>query len=287
MRFKKTYTMIPKCSLGLVTSNGCGHPCSKCDAATQSDIKVVQVPDDQPVIVSAYLNKEIVYTEDTIVATVEFDKPINRDKMLIECSYGVITTDVQNNYNDNKRFNIIFTTTADSLGKKNICIGYQGINRYFHINIIKPLPKIMEVDLSPMSVKHGENITVTINMNRELEVNEPYPQLIIDTNAFDLITDIKPLAITKAALRCVIQAKGEPGVYKVVAQYPGQGIVENTITIEKADSIEWATKEDIDGLFPELDPDGGVIVPDPDQPPLLVEWADEEDIDALFPELNK
>ena len=86
MRFKKTYTMIPKCSLGLVTSNGCGHPCSKCDAATKSDIKVLQVPDDQPVIVSAFLDKEIIYTEDTVIATVEFDKPINKDEMLIECS---------------------------------------------------------------------------------------------------------------------------------------------------------------------------------------------------------
>lgn len=286
MRFKKTYTMIPKCSLGLVTSNGCGHPCSKCDAATKSDIKVLQVPDDQPVIVSAFLDKEIIYTEDTVIATVEFDKPINKDEMLIECSYGIVTTAVQNNYNDNKRFNIIFSTTGDSLGKKNICIGYKGINRYFHVNIIKPLPKIMEVDLSPASLLHGGNVIITINMNRELEVNEPYPTLIIDTNAFDIIEEMKPLAITRAALRCVIQAKGEPGVYTVIAQYPGQEAITNKITIEEEDRVEWATKEDIDGLFPELDPDGGVIVPDPDQPPILVEWADEEDIDALFPELK-
>lgn len=286
MEFKKTYTMVPKCSLGLFSSSGCGHPCSQCDASTQSEVIVTQVPHNQPVIVSAHLNKEQFYSGEVIVATVEFDRPVDRNKILIECSYGIITTSINNEYGDDMRFTILLNVGQDALGKKNICIGYKGVNRYFHISVIKPLPKIMEVELSPMSVSHGENVVVTIKINRELERDEPFPQLVIDNSAFDLIEDLKPLAITKAAIRGVVQAKGEPGVYRVLAQYPGQPQVVSSITIEKPDEIEWATKEDIDALFPELNDDGGVIVPDPDLPPLVVEWATEEDIDALFPELQ-
>lgn len=277
MVFKKVYTQIPVCSLGQ-TPNGI-KDCAICDAATSTTPYPVTVPENQAVPIGANIDKYVCYGGDFFVVTLEYDKYLNPNDVLVKLSPGL--TEEKREYLDHRYVRITIRSDVYNLGKKNICVGYMGINRYFHVEVIKAYPKIVNIIASPSTLKQGENSIVTVVLNRELEIGEEMPFITINTDAFIYIDEIKPLPITKASLKFTLQAKADKGTYEIMAQFPGSLPVTTVIQIEEEEDLVWATKEDIDGLFDEL----GETVPPGEIPESTDRYATKEDIDALFPEL--
>lgn len=283
MNLKKTFTMVPECSLG--ESFRCNKICDCCDKATKIKYGIVQVPDNIPIPISFSIDKDSLYSGEHTYIRITYDKIIEIEKLKVVLGQGLKLIDTKY---DRDRCNIVveIEATEEHFGLVNATVSYKGISRLFQIKVALSLPKVVDISLKPESVRIGEPVLVNIILNRVLRPGEPTPEVKLEENEVSLTQPLKINGLSKEVYNCTITPIIETGYSKVEVIFDGKVIGSALLTIYEDEEFAWATKEDIDALFPELDDDGGVIVPDPDQPPLIVEWADEEDIDALFPELH-
>ena len=283
MNLKKTFTMVPGCSLG--ETFHCNKMCSCCDKATEIKYGIVQAPENIPIPISFSIDKDSLYSGEHTFIRITYDKPI--DINIIKVVLGKGLNLVESRY-DKDRCNIVveIIATEEFFGLVNATVSYKGITRLFQVKVALSLPKVIDISLKPDRVRIGEPVLVNIILNRTLRHGEPTPEVILEEDEVSLTQPLSVNALSKEVYNCTITPIIETGYSNIQVKFDDQIIGSAMLTIYEDEELNWASKEDIDALFPELNDDGGVIVPDPDLPPLIVDWATEEDIDALFPELN-
>lgn len=282
MNLKKTYTMVPECSLG--ETFNCNKNCSCCDKATKIKYGIVQVPENIPIPLTATIDNDFLYSGEHTHIRISYDKPIDIKRLKVTVGPGLKVEEIRYD-KDTLHAVVKISGTEERVGLVNAAVTYAGITRLFQVKVAIAPPEILEVALKPARVRIGEPVLVNIILNRVLRYDESAPTLTLEEDKVSLTQPIKINGIAKEVYNCTITPIIEVGFAKIGVKFENGNTKYVTLEVYEDEELLWATKEDIDALFPELDNDGGVIVPDPDQPPLVVEWADEEDIDALFPEL--
>lgn len=294
MQMKKVYTMIPFCSLG--DSECAVRHCYSCDAAKEVKPHPMMVGNDCPVPINCGIDKTDVDAGEDINVWVEYDLPIDPKKVKLICGKG-LTFGSMEITNKGTRVEYVIKSGLNALGNRNITVAYNSVARVFNINVRKGYPRIVDTRVSSSSIKVGEKIVVGYVLGRPLEPGDKDPEIMFDTEMFIMTDTPKRSAINDVVYAFTLQSCSREGETKVSISYPGSGGI-HTINIYRDPDMEFATEEDIDGLFPELDDEPDIPEPDvpeipdiPDPPvPTPPEeddrvYATESDIDALFPEL--
>ena len=284
MAMKKVYTMVPFCSINI--SDCAIKKCYTCDAAKDTKLHPMMVDDDCAIPINCGIDATDIMVGQYFHAWVEYDKPIDPKKIRIICGKGLHYEKFEI-ANNGTRVECVINSDINSLGNRNITIAYNSIARVFNVNIRKGYPMIIKTNISSPSIKVGERLVVGYVLNRPLETGDTDPSIIYDTEMFDIIDTPKRSAINDCVYAFVLQAKSREGNTSIMLQYPERPAITMAVEIYKDPDIEFATKEDIDGLFPELSDNPEEKPPIDPEPPLGddVIYATEEDINALFPEL--
>lgn len=284
MPMKKVYTMVPFCSINV--SECAIKKCFTCDAAKDIKLHPMMVDGDTPVPINCGIDSQDIMVGEYFNLWVEYDKPIDTKKVRIICGRG-LTYETFELSNRGTRVECAVKADINAIGNRNITISYNSVTRVFNVNIRKGYPMIIKTNISSPSIKVGEKLVVGYVLNRPLEAGDTDPTIVYDTEMFELIDTPKRSPINDCVYVFTLQAKSRDGDTSILLQYPERPEISISVNIYRDPDVEFATKEDIDGLFPELSDKPEEIPPIDPEPPLGddVIYATEEDINSLFPEL--
>lgn len=248
MAYKRVLTMVPECSIG--ETQYCVKDCSICELAKIDKVVEILVPDDTPIPIQASINEEKIFAYDQATVTITYDRPISQDLLSVKVSGGlkVVSTNI---INGNTVEAIISGDDSGIIGLRRISVQYANITRILSLTVLESFPIIKDFYASNTKLKLGDTIRLDINLNRALKFNEPLPKVDYDTNAFELIQDLTVSKTVPTNLYMLLQAK--VGRSKTTISTGFEPIHEHKILISITDDeMVFATKEDIDYLFPEL-----------------------------------
>lgn len=248
MAYKRVLTMVPECSIG--ETQYCVKDCSICELAKIDKVVEILVPDDTPIPIQASIDKDKIFAYNQATVTITYDRPISQELLSVKVSGGlkVVSTNI---INDNTVEAIISGDDSGIVGLRRVSVQYANITRIFSLTALESFPIIKDFYASNTSLKLGDTIRLDINLNRALKFNEPMPKVDYDSNAFELIQELTISKTMPTILYMLLQAK--VGRSKTTISTGFEPNNEHKILISITDDeMVFATKEDIDYLFPEL-----------------------------------
>lgn len=248
MAYKRVLTMVPECSI--VETQHCTKECLICELAKIDKVVEILVPSDTPIPIQASIDKDKIFVYDQATITVTYDKPVSQDLLSVKVSGGlrVVSTNI---VNGNTVKVVVSGDDSGIVGLRRISIQYANITRIFSLTILESYPIIKGFHASDTSAKLGDTIRLDINLNRALKFNEPMPKVKYDSNVFELIQDLTVSKTVPTNLYLLLQVKVERSVTTISTGF--ESFNEHKILISITDDeMIFATKEDIDYLFPEL-----------------------------------
>lgn len=249
MAYKRVLTMVPECSIN--ETKYCVKDCLICELAKIDKVIDIIVPTDTPIPIQASIDKDKMFVYEQATVTITYDKPISQSLLNVKVSDGlrVVNTTI---INGNTAKVIISGDDSGIVGLRRISVQYANVTRIFSLTILESYPIIKDFRVSDESVRLGDTIRVDINLNRKLKYNEPLPKIKYDNTIFELIQDLTVSNTVPTNLYMLLQVKIERGVTTISTGF--ESFNEHKILISITDDeMIFATKEDIDYLFPELD----------------------------------
>lgn len=274
MTYRRVFTVIPECSLGY-TDQYCTKDCKSCDKANFSKLITVPYPSDMAYFTSVTIDKNKMSLGDTAKVTIKMDKPIDINYLAITGTFLKVS-----NITVINPHTVTANVTSDgsgNTGDTNVIVTYSNIVRSLKLTLVAGELKVLSFKASDDDINEFSNVRLDLILSRPLLPTEDIPIIEYDKEAFELASDITANSIAPANLFMILQSRDKLGFYTMKAKFKDDPskVYETYVTVSSQE-LDYATKEDIDALFPEVENhDIGSI------------WATRADIDSLFYELHK
>lgn len=274
MTYRQVFTVIPECSLGY-TDQYCTKDCKHCDKAKFTKLITVPYPSDMAYFTSVTIDKNKMSLGDIAKVTIKMDKPIDTKYLAITGTFLKVSNITV--IDPHTVTAIVTSDGSGNTGDTNVIVTYANIVRSLKLTLVAGELKVLSFKASDDDIHEFANVRIDMILNRPLMSGEDFPVLTFDLEAFEVVTQIKANSIAPSNLFAVLQSKDKLGLHTVRAKFKDDPskVYETYVTVSSQE-LDYATKEDIDALFPEVENhDIGSI------------WATRADIDSLFYELHE
>lgn len=274
MTYRQVFTVIPECSLGY-TDQYCTKDCKSCDKAKFTKLITVPYPSDMAYFTSVAIDKNVISLGEVARVTIKMDKPIDINYLAITGTFLKVSNITV--IDPHTVTAIVTSDGSGNTGDTNVIVTYSNIVRSLKLRLVAGQLKVLSFKASDDDISEFSNVRLDMMLSRPLLPSEDLPVIEYDKEAFELASDITANSIAPSNLFLVLQSRDKLGLHTISAVFKDDPskVYETYVTVSSQE-IDYATKEDIDALFPEVENhDIGSI------------WATRADIDSLFYELHE